>query len=164
MTAGTMIKWLFCFKKPLVEQLSYIPVLVKDKPVLFVAWQVKYARSVQFKPLNCRYFTVQNAVMLALPHQLQVVTLKASNCWRKTIIHLPLQAVQLNEAAVAQLIDGFRPLNKTDIHTPLVAHIKSRIIATPYSIQQHSNSIKNIDRFKVAVQPFTVNIQPFNYQ
>lgn len=119
----------------------------------FVAWDIESAGWVKFAPPARRYTTAKNAVLLTIPNHLNQVTLKASNCWRKTSIDLPIHAVQLDEAAMAQLIDGFRPLNKTGVHTPSVSHIKNRVSIRPFTIQLRDNSIKQIDRFNVTIQP-----------
>lgn len=153
MIATRILKLLFCFKKPRVIQLSYLPVLIKDKPVLFVAWDMENVGWIKFTPPARRYTTAKNAVLLTIPNHLNQVTLKACNCWRKISIYLPIHAVQLEEAALAQLIDGFRPLNKTGVHTPSVSHIKNRISIMPFTIQLRDNSIQQIDRFNVTIQP-----------
>lgn len=153
MKAIRILKLLFCFKKLRVIQLSYLPVLVKDKPVLFVAWDIENAGWVKFTPPRRRYATAKNAVLLTIPNQQYQVTLMASNCWRKTSIPLSIHAVQLDEATIAQLIDDFRPLNKTGVNTPSVSHIKNQVSITPITIQLRDSSIKHIDRFNVTIQP-----------
>lgn len=153
MIATRILKLLFCFKKPSVIQLSYLPVLVKDKPVLFVVWEIENAWWVKFTPPTRRYATAKNAVLLTIPNHLNQVTLKAYNCWRKTSIQLSIHAVQLDEATTAQLIDGFRPLNKTGVNTPSVSHIKNQISISPFAIQLRDSSIKQINRFNITIQP-----------
>jgi hypothetical protein len=83
MMVTRILKLLFCFKKPRVIQLSYLPVLVKDKPVLFVAWDIENVGWVKFTPPNRRYTTAKNAVLLTIPNHLNQVALKASNCWKR---------------------------------------------------------------------------------
>lgn len=164
MRTASILKCFFCFKKPRVVKLSYLPVLVKDKPVLFVAWEIKHAWSVRFIPLRQKHNAARNAAIVSVPNHLKQVTLKAGNCWRTTTIRLSLHAVQLDEAGTAHLIDGFRPLHKTAVHTPVAAYINSPVLTRPLNIQQRNSSIQQVDRFKVAIQPLTVSIQPIHYQ
>lgn len=154
MMATRILKLLFCFEKPRVVQLSYLPVFVMDKPVLFVAWDIENAGWVKFTPPSRRYPAAKNAILLTIPNQLNHVTLKASNCWRKTSILLSIHPVELDKAALAQLIHGFRPLNKTGVNTPSVSNIKNRVSIRPFAIQLQGSSIKQIDRFNVTIQPF----------
>lgn len=148
-----ILKQLFCFKKPKLIQLSYLPVLVKDKPVLFVTWELENVGMVKFLPLQHRYITPKNTVLLAIPANLQQVTLRASNYWRKTNINLRIHTVELDEPTLAKLIDGFRPLNKTYVNTPAVLQIKNKIFIKRIAIQLRDSSIKQIDRFNINMQP-----------
>lgn len=148
-----MLKRLFCFKKPRILQLSYLPVLVKEKPLLFVAWETANAWSVKFIPLKCRQDASKHAAIISVPHHQREVTLKVANYWRSTTIYLSLYPVQLDESATMQLIDGFRPLNKIEVNTPLVAHTKNRISIKHPNLKQLNSSIKKIDRFQVTIQP-----------
>lgn len=148
-----ILKLLFCFKKPRVLKLSYLPVLIIDKPVLFVAWDIENAGWVKFTPPERRYAAETNAVLLTIPNQQNQVILKAYNCWRKTSIQLSIHAVQLDDAAMAQLIDGFRPLNKTNVNIPSVSHIKNQVSIKPFAIQLRDSSIQQINRFNVTIQP-----------
>lgn len=145
-------------------QLSYLPVLVKDKPILFIAWEIKNAYCVKFIPLRRRYYTKKNAVLISTPNHLHQVTLKVSNIWRKTTINLSIHAIQLDEAAMAQLINAFHPLNKTKVNAPLAAHINNQLFIKPLTIHQYNSAIKQVDPFNVTIQSFTINIQPIHYQ
>ncbi|TWI78004.1 hypothetical protein IQ13_4248 [Lacibacter cauensis] len=155
---------LFCFKKPRVIQLSYLPMLVKNKPFLFVAWELKHAYTVKFIPLRNRYHAAHNAAVVTIPAHFSQITFKAANYWRKTTIILQLQMVQLDEAATAQLIDGFQPLNKTVLHTPQIAHLRNNISCKRLKTQQRFCTIKQINQFKVTTQPLATIIQPILYQ
>lgn len=156
-------KLLFCFKKPEVIHLSYIPVLIKDKPVLFVAWDIMNARAVRFIPLRRRYHNNVSAAILAVSKDLREVTLKFANFWRSTTIRISIYAVQLDEATTAQLIHSFRPLNTTVVNTPLVSRIRNLAVIRPISISQRSTSIKKIDRFNTTIKPLSIRVNPFHY-
>lgn len=164
MTAASIVKYLFCFKKPRLTQLCYLPVLIKDKPVLFVAWDITHAWSVRFIPLKQTHNAANNAAVVSIPAHLNQVTLEASNYWRKTTINLTLHAVELDEITTAKLIDGFRPLNKTEVNTPLVTHIKNKVVPKNMNIHQRNSAIQHIDRFKITIHPLTAIVQPIPYQ
>jgi hypothetical protein len=156
MAALRILRLLFCFKKPGVINLSYLHVFIKDKPTLFIVWEIKNVFSVKLVPLKLSYFTPQNAIIISIPKEQQQVTLKATNFWRKKRITLTLCAVALDELATAQLIQGFRPLNKLAISAPHVSGIRNLESIKPFYVKQRNNVIKKIDRFNM-------NIQPFNY-
>lgn len=156
MSATRILKLLLCFKKPEIIHLSYINVLIKDKPVLFIAWEIENSLSVKLIPLRRRYAEGVNALILSMPKELNEVTVKAANFWRKAIVSLPVCTVELDEVATAQLISGFRPLSKLEVHAPYIAGIRSKAKVSSFNIKQRSTCIKNIDRFNI-------NIQSFNY-
>jgi len=151
MAAFSILKLLFCFRKPRVLNLSYIHVLIKNKPTLFVVWEIKNAWSVKLIPLKRSYNTAQKALIISIPAEQAQVTLKAANCWRRTKVNLTLCAVQLDEVATAQLISGFRPLNKVEVAAPLIAAIRSRAVIKPVSIQPRNAVIKQINRFPIHI-------------
>jgi hypothetical protein len=156
MDAVKILKLLVCFKKPELIHLSYINVLVKEKPILFIVWEVKNGWSVKFIPLKRRYHEASNALVLSIPEELNEITLKAANFWRKTRITFTMCAVELDRVATAQLIHDFWHLNKVEALAPLVLNIKNKATIKPVSIKQRNSFIKKIDRFNI-------NIQPFNY-
>jgi hypothetical protein len=156
MAALRILKLLFCFKKPGVINLSYMHVFIKDKPTLFIVWEIKNVWSVRLIPLKHIYHTAQNTLVISIPREQHQVTLKAANFWRKTSIVLTLCAVELDELATAQLIHGFRPLNKIKVSAPHVSDIRNRILVRPFSVKHTNTVIKKIDRFNI-------NIKPFNY-
>jgi hypothetical protein len=147
---------IFCFKKPEIIHLSYINVLVKNKPVLFIAWQVKHARLIKLLPLKRRYFGLNNAIILALPIERTEVKLTIVNFWRQTAIKLDLNTVEMDQTTTAQLIHGFHPLNKMEVHAPLIFWIKNNLEIKLFPLEQKSNPIKVTARFNI-------NIQHFNY-
>ena len=151
MSAMRFLKLLFCFKKPGVINLSYLHVFIKDNPTLFIVWEIKNAWSVKLVPLKRSYYTAQKALAISIPEEQAQVTLKAANCWRRTKVNLTLCAVQLDEFATAQLINGFRPLNKVKVAAPLIAAIRSRPVIKPVSIQPRNAVIKQIKRFPIHI-------------
>lgn len=151
-----ILKLLFCFKRPELINFSYINVLINDKPTLFVVWEIKNVWSVKIIPLKRRYFTTKNTLILSIPKDQNEVVFKASNLWRETNIKLTMRAVELDEVTIAQLIDGFRPLSKLEVSAPIVWNIRNKIAMKSISIKQKNSFIKEID-------PFNINIHPFNY-
>lgn len=156
MNAVRILKLLFCFKKPQVINLSYLNVFVKDKPALFIVWEIKNVWSVKFIPLKRRHYETQNALVLTIPNDQKEVTLQASNFWRKKTVNLTMRAVELDEATIDQLIDSFRPLNKLEVYAPLISNISNQVVIKPVNIKQRNSFIKKIARFHI-------NIQTFNY-
>lgn len=156
MVAVKILKLLFYFGKPEITNLSYLNVLIKDKPALFVVWEIKNAWSVKIIPLKPRYYTAKKALILSIPKDQKVITLKAANFWRKTTLNLTMRAVDLDETTTAQLINSFRPLNKMELCVPHLSNIRNKVAIKPVSIKQRNSFIKNINRFNI-------NIQPFNY-
>jgi hypothetical protein len=124
MVAVRILKLLFCFKKPEFINLSYINVLVKDKPLLFIVWEIKNAWSVKLIPLQRRHYETKKVLILSIPKEQNDITIKAVNFWRKTKMGLTMYAVELDEASTAQLIQGFRPLNKVEVSAPHVSGIR----------------------------------------
>lgn len=157
MSVIRFFRLLFCFKKPRVINLSYLHVFIKDRPTLFIVWEIKNVWSVKLIPINRNYYSTQQAIIISIPKDQQLLTLKASNFWRKKNVKLNLCAVQLDELATAQLIQGFRPLNKIGVSTPQVSAIRNFKSVKPSYIKQGNTSIKKIDRFNI-------QIQHFNYQ
>jgi len=156
MVAVRILKLLFCFKKPRVINLSYLNVFVKDKPVLFIVWEIKNGWFIRFIPLKRRHYETQNALVLSIPKGQKEITLKAANFWRKTTVNLTMRAVDLDKTTTAQLINSFRPLNKLEVLAPLISNIRNKVAIKPVNIKQRNSFIKTIDRFNI-------NIQPFNY-
>jgi hypothetical protein len=156
MTAFKILKLLFCFKKPEVLNLSYLHVLIRDKPTLFVVWEIKNVWSVKLIPLDRSYYIAQNAIIISIPKDQNQVTLKAANFWKKTNIGLAMCTVQFDEVSTAQFIQGFRPLNKLEVCAPVVFNIKNKLAIKPVSIKQRNSFIKKIDCFNI-------NVQRFNY-
>lgn len=156
MKALRILSLLFCFKKPQIKQLSYIHVLVKDKPTLLIVWEIKNVLSVKLYPLNHRYFDSNKALVISIPKEQQQFSLKAANFWRKKRITLNIQPVALDEVTAAELINGFRPLNKLEVAAPIIFRINNMAAIKPTSIQQKHTCIKKIERFNI-------NIQHINY-
>ena len=152
MTALRILKLLFCFKKPGIIQLSYIHVLVKNKPAFFIVWDIKNVWWVKLHPITRRYYDAQKALVLAMPQEQQQLTLKAANFWRRKRITLTLHAVALDEAAAAQLIQGFRPLSRIEVAAPLISNISNKAVIKPAGIRQKNTCIKKIDRFNIHIQ------------
>ena len=136
--------------------LSFLHVFIKDKPTLFIVWEIKNVWSVKLIPLNHSYYTAQNAIIISIPKEQHQVTLKAANFWRKISIVLTLCPVELDELAASQLIQGFRPLNKVAISTPHISGIRNLKSIKPFCVKQKNSGIKKIDRFNI-------NIHPYNY-
>ncbi len=154
MVAVRILKLLFCFKKPGVINLSYLHVFVKNKPTLFIVWEIKNVWSVKLIPLKRSYYTTHKALIISIPGEQTRVTLKAANFWRRTKVNLTLCAVHLDEVATAQLIKGFRPLNKVEVYAPIVTRILNRVLIRSFSIKPKNTVIKKIDRFNIQIQPF----------
>jgi hypothetical protein len=154
MTAIRILKLLFCFKKPELINFSYLSVLVKDKPTLFIVWEIKNVWSVRLIPLKHSYYTSKNTLVLSIPKEQNLITLKAANFWRKKSIKLTMHAVELDEATTVQLINGFRPLNKLEVYAPLVLNIKNKVAIKPVNVKQRNSCIKKLDRFNINIQPF----------
>lgn len=152
MAAIRFLTLLFCFKKPKVINLDYLHVLIKDKPTLFVVWEIKNVWSVKLIPLNRRYYKPQNAIIISIPQEQHMITLKAASFWKKKSIRLSLCAVQLNELATAQLIQGFRPLNKVSVSTPHISAIRKIESIKPFCVKPKNSVIKKIDRFNIQIQ------------
>lgn len=146
------LKLLFCFKKPEIINLDYLYVLIKDKPTLFVVWEIKNVWSVKLIPFNRRFYKPQNAIIISIPQEQHKITFKAANFWRKKSISLTLCAVQLNELATAQLIQGFRPLNKVSVSTPHISAIRKIESIKPFCVKPKNSVIKKIDRFNIQIQ------------
>lgn len=153
MAAIRFLKLLFCFKKPGVINLSYLHVFIKDKPTLFIVWEIKNVWSVKLIPLKRSYYTAQKALVISIPEEQTQVTLAAANFWRRTKVNLTLCAVRLDEAATARLINGFRPLNKVEVSVPIVTRILNRVLIRPFSIKQRNRVIKKMYRFNIHIQP-----------
>ena len=154
MAAIKFLKLLFCFKKPGVINLSYLHVFIKDKPTLFVVWEIKNAWSVKLIPLKRSYYIAQKALVISIPEEQTQVTLKAANFWRRTKVNLSLCAVHLDEVATVQLINGFRPLNKVEVSAPIVTRIVNRVSIKSFSIKHRNSVIKKLDRFNIHIHPF----------
>ena len=154
MAALRILKLLLCFKKPGIINLSYLHVFIKDKPTLFIVWEIKNVWSVKLIPLNQSYHTAQNAIIISIPKEQHQVTLKAVNFWRKKSVTFNLCAVELDEVATAQLIKGFRPLNKVAISAPHVSGIRNLESIKPFYVKQWNNVIEKIDRFNIQIQHF----------
>lgn len=155
MAATRFLKLLFCFKKPELINFSYISVFIKNKPTLFIVWEIKNACSVKLIPLKRKYYTAKKAMVLSIPGQQEEIIFKAANYWRRRIVKLAVRAVGLDEAATAQLINGFRPLNKQEVAAPVISGIRNRASLKHVNIHQRSCVVKNIHRFNINIQPFT---------
>lgn len=156
MTVLRVLKLLFCFKKPEVKNLSYINVLVDQKPILFIVWEVKNAGFVKLIPFKGRYYSSQKAMALSLLYDRQQITMKTANFWRSTKTVLNMQAVQLDQATLSELIKGFRPLNKIEVDSPVLYNIRNRVSIKNLTITARSKPME-------LKQRFGANIQPFNY-
>jgi hypothetical protein len=155
MATPGILRLLFCFRKPGIKNLSYIHVMVEDKPTLFIAWEVEHAWVVKLKPIKGKYYASQKALVIAAPGELQEIVLKVANFWRSYEKVLPLQVVQLDKNALSELISGFRPMNKVSVNTPAVSKVRNQL--------QVKRSIIRHNVKPVELQRSTINIQPFNY-
>lgn len=151
-----ILKLLFCFKKPEVINLSYLHVFIKDKPTLFIVWELKNVWSVKLIPLKRSYYTGLMALVITIPENRYQINLKATNFWRKTSVVLDLCAVELDTLSTAQLIHGFWPLNKVEVSAPQISAIINLVSIRSFCVKQRNSGIKTIDHFNI-------NIQPFNY-
>jgi len=149
------LKLLFCFRKPEFVNFNYINVLVKNKPLLFIAWEIKNACSIKLIPLKQRFSIAQNAVIINVPEEQNKIVFKVANFWRKRKIELNMHAVALDETTASWLIHGFSPLNKLETSIPLVSGIRNKIIIRPGSVKQRNVRIQKIARFNINTQPFT---------
>lgn len=159
MAAIRFLKLLFCFKKPELINFSYISVFIKNKPVLFIVWEIKNTLSVKLVPLKGKYYATKKALVLAIPQQQDEIIFKAFNCWRRKMVRLAIHAVELDEATTTQLISGFRPLNKLEIAAPFVSNIRNKASLKQFSIKKKKCAVIELPRFNISMQPF---IYPLN--
>lgn len=153
MAAVKILKLLFCFKKPELIHFSYISVFIKNKPALFIVWEIKNSWSVKLIPLKGKYYTAKKALVLSIPEQQEEIIFKAANFWRKNRERLTIHAVALDETATAQLIHGFRPLNTVEIAAPLISGIRNKASIRHFTIKQKNCAVTNINRFNIHIQP-----------
>ena len=156
MSSVRFFSLLFCFRKPEIVHLSYLNLLVKEKPVLLIVWEIKNARCIKFLPLKGRHYALKNAALLSIPEDRREISIRIVNFWRGITKDITMHAVELDANTTTQLIDGFRPLNKIRIHTPVISRISNHIGVKPVIMVQRSNSITVTNRFPI-------NIKPFNY-
>lgn len=156
MARAGVLGLLFRFRKPGIINLSYIHVMVKDKPTLFIAWEVKHAWVVKIKSIRGRYYGSQQALIITAPAEQQAIVVKFANIWRSIEIILPMQLVQLDRSALAQLISGFKPM--TDLSVDIPAPSK-----TSPAFQIKSSPLRNLIKPVEVLRRSDISIQPFNY-
>lgn len=156
MSLISVLKLLFCFRKPDVKSLTYINVIVANKPSLFIVWEIENVLYVKLASYKGRHYAKKRAMVISTAGGQQEIIMKATNFWRTTKTVLQIRVVQLDKAIVSELINGFRPLSRKEVIIPFISKINAN-----FEIKQIivSNQIKP---FKIK-ERFNINIQNFNY-
>jgi hypothetical protein len=103
-------RYFFLFKEPCFEHLDFIDLVIDDKPIFMVAWQLKWASTVRIRPVTKSYRKKEGSVLLHVPHNIQSVEIIASNFWRKKRKTVYFKHTRLDDAAARFLIKHFKPL------------------------------------------------------
>jgi hypothetical protein len=102
-------KWLVNVRKPRLQALDYIDLLLEHQLLLLVSWQVEDARNIKIVPGKARYHQASGAALCKLPAGTKKVEVVVSNIWRKTRYPLALTQVQVEPGWVEAIEALLRP-------------------------------------------------------
>lgn len=102
-------KWLVNVRKPRLQKLDYIDLLLEHQLLLLVSWQVEDARSIKIVPGKAKYHKASGAVLCKLPAGTKKADVVVSNVWRKKRYPLALTQVQVEPGWVGAIEALLRP-------------------------------------------------------
>lgn len=102
-------KWLVNFRRPRLEALNYIDMLLDHQLLLLVSWQAEDGRCIKIIPGNAKYQQASGAVLCKLPAGTKKVEMVVSNIWRKTRYPLALTQVKVEPEWVTAIEALLRP-------------------------------------------------------
>lgn len=111
------IKYLFNFRKPIIREFNCIDIVAGNKLLFLMAWDTLHAGRIKVHPGRHVYRRASGAVIIALPTNTTSVDISAHNCWRKTVITVPIKKLTLDRESFDWLTSDIRlfaPINLTN--------------------------------------------------
>jgi hypothetical protein len=116
-----LIYWifnLFTFSKPFFVSLEYVDVVVNQKAIFLLSWEIKKAHSIHIPELKFQSFQKHASAYLSVPEEISYITLKISNSWRSKIKTIKLQRTEMNDQMDFNIKPNFKEFNKRSISIP----------------------------------------------
>jgi hypothetical protein len=109
------IKRLFEFRRPHVQQLDCIDLVIENKIIFLVSWEFTHAWKLRLRPGKLKQRGSSGAFMATLPSGISTVHLIISNCWRSIEIPIQLKLVKLDKNNISLLGDNWNILKSVTL-------------------------------------------------
>jgi hypothetical protein len=112
------LRFVFVFRCPAFTELNCIDIVIDNKPLFLLTWQLRRGYYVKLRPTGRRFQFSTGAAVIKLPPSADAVTIIAGNLWRKRKEKVLLSHYQLNDAAAAEIIQRLRPFDTMETKIP----------------------------------------------
>lgn len=132
------IKRLFDFRRPHVQELDCIDLVIENKIIFLLSWEFTHAWKLRLRPGKLKQKGASGAMMATLPPGITTVYLIVSNCWRSIEIPIHLKHLKLDEQNLSLLGDNWNILKTVNLHglQPMPANIEFAVTGISPSFQK----------------------------
>jgi hypothetical protein len=148
------IQLLFHFRRPRVEFLDYIDVVVTQKPLLLISWTSKYPYLFEIPIVRKRYYTCSGSVLIKLPTGLETIEIIVRSLWRRRTYILHLKSFAIDSRTFGEYMNSYKILNSSNLHD------FDFNVSTGFSIQLPEVKIYKTQP-KIAIPSFSISIPTF---
>lgn len=128
----TLLRRLFCLAKPGFINLDYINMIIEDKMLLLLCWEIQNYARISIPILKKSYSAEQSAILVRLPEGTTSIELVVRSAWRKRKYTIPVRMLQLDRETSAHLVQQLVPfLMQTIKQDPVMIRQFIRQVDTP---------------------------------
>jgi hypothetical protein len=149
-------RYFFLFRRPYFSQLDFIDLIIDNKAIFLIAWQIKRGHKIQIKPISKSHRRKEGALLLQIPSEIHSVEIIASNIWRKTRKTIYLKHTHFDDVSSSSLIKQFKPVTTT--------YIKQKTVSVRNKLSRVKRIIPCIKSIKIRpVTTIKLKTEKFKY-
>lgn len=131
-SAVSKLRWLFIFRRPEFIEFDFVDIVIADKPLLLIIWNLKAGYKIRVKALRLTMHGKSGARVITLSNRPTTLTIEAHNFWRRIKKRIELRYLELNDESADWLMKDLREPSKLKVNT-IIPRMRKMISHTRYA-------------------------------